>query len=78
VRRIAATARDTEAELARMKDRVARIAEISSRNRDGAESVAATASDQAVALRDLELAATELRGVAQNLDGLARRITQVA
>ena len=78
VRRIAATARDTEAELARMKERVARIAEISTRNRHGAESVAATASDQAVALRDLEIAASELRGVAQNLDGLARRITQVA
>lgn len=77
VRRIAATARDAEVELARMKDRVARIAEISARNRDGAESVALAASDQALALRDLEQAAIELRDVAQTLDRLARRITQV-
>jgi methyl-accepting chemotaxis protein len=77
VRRIAATARDTEGELARMRDRVARIAEISLRNRDGAESVAFSASDQAVALRDLEEAAAELKGIAGTLDRLARRITQV-
>ncbi|MDX2183797.1 MAG: methyl-accepting chemotaxis protein [Gemmatimonadaceae bacterium] len=77
VRRIAATARNTEAELAQMRDRVARIAEIAGRNRGGAESVTMSANHQAQALRGLEGAVAELRGVAGTLDGLARRITQV-
>jgi methyl-accepting chemotaxis protein len=77
VQRIAETSRDTEAQIIQLRERVARIAEISARNRGSADQVSQSARDQALALRGLEGAAQELRGVAGNLDNLARRIAQV-
>ncbi len=76
--RIARTSRDQELEFGKLRERVARIAVISQRNRDGAESVTASAKDQAVALRELEGAIQELRGVAVYLSELTHRITNVA
>ena len=75
--RIAATSRDQETEFARLRERVARIAEISRRNRSGAENVSSSAKDQAVALRELEGATHELRNVAVYLTDLTRRLTSV-
>jgi methyl-accepting chemotaxis protein len=72
---IAATSRSQESEFAKLRERVARIAEISSRNRDGAEHVASSARDQASALRELEGATHQLRDVAVNLSDLTKRIT---
>src|SRR5207248_8815391 len=62
--RIAVTSRDHELEFSRLRDRVMRVAEISRRNRAGAEDVTSSAKDQAAALRELEGAAHELRSVA--------------
>jgi len=76
--RIARVSRDQEQECARLRERVARIAEISGRNHVGAESVAASARDQASALGELEGATRELRGVAGTLGDLAHRITSAA
>jgi methyl-accepting chemotaxis protein len=75
--RIAMTSREQEVEFAKLSDRVRRIAQISWRNRDGAEQVTASARDQATALRGLEGATQELRGVAIYLEELTRRITSV-
>jgi methyl-accepting chemotaxis protein len=75
--RIAATARDQEAEFGRLRERVARIAALAERNRDGAELVTGSARTQATALRDLEAATAELRAVAGELAELTRRITSV-
>ncbi len=50
-RRIALTSREQETEFARLRERVARIAEISLRNRSGAEIVTSSAKEQASALR---------------------------
>ncbi|HVE77935.1 MAG TPA: methyl-accepting chemotaxis protein [Gemmatimonadaceae bacterium] len=75
--RIADTSREQEKEFAALRERVARIAEISTRNRAGAENVTASAADQASALRELEGATHELRAVALYLGDLARRITSV-
>ena len=76
-RRIALTSREQEAEFARLRERVARIAEISVRNRSGAEVVTSSAKEQATALRELEGATAELRKVAVYLGDLTRRITSV-
>lgn len=76
-RRIALTSREQEAEFARLRERVARIAEISVRNRSGAEIVTSSAKEQATALRELEGATAELRKVAVYLGDLTRRITSV-
>jgi methyl-accepting chemotaxis protein len=76
-RRIADTSRVQESEVGRLSERVARIAEISRRNREGAENVTRSASDQARALRELEGAAHELREVAASLSDLTRRIARV-
>jgi methyl-accepting chemotaxis protein len=76
-RRIALTSRDQEAEFSRLRERVARIAEISLRNKSGAEIVTSSAKEQAAALRGLEGATAELRKVAINLGDLTRRITSV-
>jgi methyl-accepting chemotaxis protein len=76
-RRIADTSRVQESEVGRLSERVARIAEISRRNREGAENVTRSASDQARALRELEGAAHELREVAADLSDLTRRIARV-
>ena len=75
--RIAATSRDQEIEFGRLRERVARIAEISNRNRQGTEEVLANAKQQATALRGLEGATHELRSVAVYLGELTRRITSV-
>lgn len=76
--RIAQTSRDQELEFGRLRDRVVRIAAISLRNRAGAESVTASAKDQATALRELEGATQELRAVAVYLSELTHRITSVS
>ena len=76
--RIADTSRVQESEVGRLSERVARIAEISRRNREGAETVTRSASDQARALRELEGAAHELREVAADLSDLTRRIARVS
>ena len=76
--RIAVTSRDQELEFSRLRDRVMRVAEISRRNRAGAEDVTSSAKDQAQALRELEGAAHELRSVAVYLSDLTHRITSVA
>jgi methyl-accepting chemotaxis protein/putative methionine-R-sulfoxide reductase with GAF domain len=75
--RIARTSRSQEAEFIHLRERVARVAEISKRNLAGAEHVAAAASDQAAALRELEGATHGLRGIAANLADLARKLTSV-
>jgi methyl-accepting chemotaxis protein len=75
--RIAGTSRMQESEVGRLSERVARIAEISRRNREGAENVTRSAIDQARALRELEGAAHELREVAADLSDLTRRIARV-
>jgi methyl-accepting chemotaxis protein len=75
--RIADTSRAQESEVGRLGERVARIVEISRRNREGAENVTRSASDQARALRELEGAAHELREVAADLSDLTRRIARV-
>ena len=75
--RIARTSRDQELEFGRLRERVARIAVISQRNRTGAENVISSAKDQAVALRELEGAIQELRGVTVYLSELTHRITSV-
>jgi methyl-accepting chemotaxis protein len=75
--RIAHISRDQEAEFGRLRERVARIADISRRNRTGAENVSSSAKDQATALRELEGATSELRNVAVYLGDLTRRITSV-
>lgn len=76
--RIAMTSRDQELEFSRLRDRVMRVAEISRRNRAGAEDVTSSAKDQAAALRELEGATHELRSVAVYLSDLTHRITSVA
>ncbi len=73
--RIAGTSAAQETEFAGLRERVTRIAEIALRNRQGAENVTATARDQARALRELEGATSELKGVAVYLSDLTTRIT---
>ena len=75
--RIALTSREQELAFANLSERVRRIAAISSRNREGAEDVTRNAREQATALRELEGATHELRGVATYLHELTRRITRV-
>jgi len=75
--RIANVSRDQENEFGRLRERVARIADISSRNRAGAENVSGYATEQATALRELEGATLQLRNVATSLGDLTRRITSV-
>ena len=75
--RIALTSREQELAFASLSDRVRRISAIASRNREGAEQVTQSARDQAAALRELEGATEELRGVATSLNELTRRITSV-
>ncbi|HWZ58821.1 MAG TPA: methyl-accepting chemotaxis protein [Gemmatimonadaceae bacterium] len=76
--RIARVSREQEQECARLRERVARIAGIATNNHAGAESVAASARNQATALIELEGATRELRGVASYLGELAHRITGAA
>ncbi len=76
--RIAATSNDQQNEFTVLLDRVARVSEISGRNRMGAEDVTSSAVDQAEALRGLEGAINGLREVVTSLNDLAHRITNVA
>ena len=76
--RIAAVSREQEAEFERLRDRVERVTEISSRNREGAMAVSDSATQQATALRELEGATHELRDVAAYLTELTRRLTSVS
>ncbi|MFL5575365.1 MAG: methyl-accepting chemotaxis protein [Gemmatimonadaceae bacterium] len=76
--RIAHVSRDQEQEFGRLRERVTRIADISRRNRAGAEGASGYASEQATALRELEGATDELRSVAVYLGDLTRRITSVS
>ncbi len=75
--RIAVTSGEQEGEFTVLLDRVARVSEISGRNRLGAEQVTSSAVDQAEALRGLEGAINGLRDVVTSLNDLAHRITNV-
>jgi methyl-accepting chemotaxis protein len=75
--RIASTSQDQEAQFGKLRERVSRIAEIARRNRGSAEDATATADGQATALRELEGAIRELRGVVVSLSDLTARITRV-
>lgn len=75
--RIATTSQDQEAQFAKLRERVGRIAEIARRNRGSAEEATSTADGQATALRELEGAIRELRGVVVSLSDLTARITKV-
>ena len=75
--RIAATSQDQEAQFAKLRERVNRIAEIARRNRGSAEEATGTADGQASALRELEGAIRELRGVVVSLSDLTARITKI-
>src|SRR3712207_332117 len=75
--RIAATSHEQEAHFGKLRERVNRIAEIARRNRGSAEEATATADGQATALRELEGAIGELRGVVVSLSDLTARITKV-
>jgi len=76
--RIAHVSRDQEQQVAGLRERVRKIAEISTRNRAGAENVNASATDQADALRGLEGATQEIRSVAAYLGDLTRRLTHAS
>jgi methyl-accepting chemotaxis protein len=76
--RIAATSNEQQSEFNVLLERVARVSEISGRNRVGAEDVTSSAVDQAEALRGLEGAINGLREVVTSLNDLAHRITNVA
>jgi methyl-accepting chemotaxis protein len=73
--RIAVTSREQEIAFASLSDRVRRISAIAGRNREGAEQVTQSAREQAAALRELEGATQELRGVATYLNELTHRLT---
>jgi methyl-accepting chemotaxis protein len=75
--RIASTSREQEAQFGKLRERVNRIAEIARRNRASAEDATSTADGQATALRELEGAIGELRGVVVSLSDLTARITRV-
>lgn len=77
VSRIARTSEAQAAELARLRERVVRVVDIARRNRGGAEQVSAAARGQADALREMEGAVQELRGVAHTLAELTRRFARV-
>ncbi len=73
--RIATAADDQGVEVARLRDRVNRVTEIATKNRAGAQHVAAASGDQAAALRELETATNVLKQVVSELADLTRRIT---
>jgi len=72
-RRIATTASEQDAALARLAERVRAATDLSSRNRASATSLADRAEEQATALAALERAARELASVATQLGEVARR-----
>lgn len=73
--RIAAAADDQGVEVARLRERMGRVAEIAARNRSGAVQVATAAAEQSAALREMEASTTVLKQLAAELSELARRIT---
>jgi methyl-accepting chemotaxis protein len=73
--RIAGSADDQGVEVARLRERMNRVVEIASKNRAGAQQVAAASGDQAAALRELEAATTVLKQVVGELADLTKRIT---
>ena len=75
--RIAGLADDQGSEVARLKERMHRVGEISGRNRTGAERVSTLAADQATALRELERATTGVRAIVVELSDLTSRITGI-
>lgn len=75
--RIAGLADDQGSDVARLKERMQRVGEISGRNRTGAERVATAAADQATALREMERATTGLRTIVGELSDLTARITGI-
>ncbi|MHB0948909.1 MAG: methyl-accepting chemotaxis protein [Gemmatimonadaceae bacterium] len=75
--RIAAIAREQDAQFAKLLERVARLTEISRRNRGAAQHAASAARDQASALHELEGVIHELRAVVSSLQELTERITHV-
>lgn len=76
--RIAGSSDDQGVEVSRLRERMNRLEEIVQRNRTGAEHVAAAATDQAAALRELEGVTTVLRDIVTELSDLTRRITSVS
>jgi methyl-accepting chemotaxis protein len=76
--RIASSADDQHAEVARVQQQLAKLEELVARNRDQLASVADSAVAQATALRDLERATSALKDVVATLSDLTRRVTSVA
>jgi len=76
-KRIAEVSRSQEEEVGGVRERIARIAEISGRNREGAAQLADTAHSQARSLHEVEGATRELRELATYLAELARRLTRM-
>lgn len=76
-KRIAEVSRSQEEAVGGVRERMTRIAEISSRNREGAAQVAETAESQARSLHEVEAATRELRELATYLGELARRLTRL-
>jgi methyl-accepting chemotaxis protein len=74
-KRIAEVSRSQEDAVGGVRERIARIAEISGRNREGAAQVADTADSQARSLHEVEGATRELRELSTYLAELARRLT---
>jgi len=73
--RIATAADDQGVEVARLRERMGRVAEIAARNRGGAVQVSNAAAEQSMALREMEASTTLLKQLAAELGELTRRIT---
>ncbi len=76
-RRIAEVSRSQERDVASVRERVSRIADISQTNRADASQVAKAAESQATAQIELEGATQQLRELALYLADLARRLTRL-
>jgi methyl-accepting chemotaxis protein len=76
-RRIAEVSNDQDRVVASMRDRSGAIDEISRRNREGADEVSRSATQQAGAMHDLESATHELRELATYLTDLTRLLTRL-
>ena len=77
-RRIAEVSRTQERDVASVRERVSRIADISQTNRSDASRVAKAAESQATAQVELEGATQQLRELALYLADLARRLTRLS
>jgi methyl-accepting chemotaxis protein len=78
MRRIAEVSRTQERDVASVRERVSRIADISEANRAGASQVARAAESQASAQVELEGATQQLRDLSLYLADLARRLTRLS